>query len=114
MELRTENYSISYDEATQTIVCEGVLRFIEMQDYEPIWRFLGDVISKNPPQLTLNLRGLKFLNSSGFNILSKFVLKVRQETTIQLLIQGAKSIPWHKKSLTNLQRLMPALEIELE
>jgi hypothetical protein len=114
MELKTENYSLSYDENSQTIVCEGVLRFIEMQDYEPIWCFLGEVIGKKPERLTLNLRGLKFLNSSGFNVLSKFVLKVRQETTIQLLIQGAKSIPWHKKSLTNLQRLMPALQIELD
>ena len=81
MELKAENYSISYDQQTQTIVCEGVLRFIEMQDYDPLWQFLGDVISQAPAQLTLNLRGLKFLNSSGFNILSKFVLKVRQENT---------------------------------
>jgi len=39
----------------------------------------GDFIEGMPPKITLNLRQLEFLNSSGISMLSKFVIKVRQK-----------------------------------
>jgi hypothetical protein len=85
-----------------------------MEEYEPFVQLLDDVADSEPPTITLNLRNLRFLNSSGINVLSKFVLKVRQKQTIQMVVQGSKSIPWQGKSLKNLQRLMPSLQLELE
>jgi len=39
---------------------------------------------------------------------------VRQQKDIQIAIKGSKQIPWQRKSLKNLQRLMPSLQLEFE
>ncbi|HEY9802414.1 MAG TPA: hypothetical protein V6D25_18780 [Leptolyngbyaceae cyanobacterium] len=114
MQLKGEQYIVCYNTATNTISCQGTLRLNELEEYAPLIQLLNDVLAQKPAVLTLDLRDLKFLNSSGFTVLSKFVLKVRQEETIKLEIQAAKSIPWHQKSLKNLQRLMPNLELLFE
>lgn len=114
MRLESEDYCVEYDEVTQTIICQGALRLAEIGDYAPILQLLNHSIEQKPALLTLDMRGLKFLNSSGFNVLSKFVLKVRQEETSSLVIQASKSIPWHQRSLKNLQRLMPSLKLEFD
>lgn len=114
MDLISEDYSIQYDEVTQTITCQGALRLAELGDYASLSQLLDSIIDQKPPQLTLDMRRLRFLNSSGFNILSKFVLKVRQEGTMQMIVQATKDIPWHEKSLKNLQRLMPGLQLEFD
>jgi hypothetical protein len=114
MEIKTENYSIGYDSATQTVICQGSLRLSGMEEYEPIVQLLNDVVDQKPSTITLNLQELEFLNSSGINVLSKFAIKVRQKGNIQMLIKGSKNIPWQGKSLKNLQRLMPSLQLELK
>jgi hypothetical protein len=75
---------------------------------------LNELADQEPATITLDLRELEFLNSSGINVISKFVLKVRQKNTSQILVRGSKTIPWQGKSLKNLQRLMPSLQLELE
>ena len=114
MEIKTENYSIWYDSATETVICEGSLRLSGMEEYEPIVQLLNNVVDQGLSTIILNLRELEFLNSSGINVLSKFAIKVRQKGNIQLVIKGSKNIPWQGKSLKNLQRLMPSLQLELE
>ena len=68
---------------------------------------------KRSPSLNLNLRELEFLNSSGISMLSMFVVKVRSQGDVQLVLQGSNKILWQTKSLRNLQRLMPSLQLEL-
>ena len=114
MEIKTEDYTIAYDKATATVTCEGSLRLNGMAEYEPIVQLLVGVAELEPPTITLNLCNLEFLNSSGINVLSKFVIKVRQKKNIQMVVCGSKSIPWQGKSLKNLQRLMPSLTLELQ
>ena len=67
-----------------------------------------------PATLTLDLRLLQFLNSSGINTLAKFVLHVRQYTATQVVMQGSQQFPWQEKSLKNFQRLLPRLHLEIE
>ncbi|MBW4497135.1 MAG: hypothetical protein KME26_29560 [Oscillatoria princeps RMCB-10] len=114
MEIKTEDYSIWYEPETATVTCQGSLRLSGMDEYAPLVQLLSDAIDKQPPQLALNLQELDFLNSSGINVLSKFVIKVRQNGKINLVVRGSKNIPWQGKSLKNLQRLMPSLQLELE
>jgi hypothetical protein len=114
MEIKKEDYSIEYEPETATVICQGSLRLSGMDEYAPIVQLLNDAIDEQPPQLALNLRELDFLNSSGINVLSKFVIKVRQNGKINLVVRGSKNIPWQGKSLKNLQRLMPSLQLELE
>ncbi|MEO8892265.1 MAG: STAS domain-containing protein [Coleofasciculaceae cyanobacterium] len=114
MEIQTEDYSIVYESSTETITCKGSLRLSGMEEYEPIVNLLNQLAEKEPSEITLNLQKLEFLNSSGINVLSKYVIRVRQKGTIKMLVQGSKDIPWQGKSLKNLQRLMPALQLELQ
>ena len=114
MQIKTEDYSIDYDSTTTTVICQGSLRLGGMEEYEPIMQILNNVVDSEPPKMTLNLQSLEFLNSSGINVLSKFVIKVRQKGNIQMVVLGSKKIPWQGKSLKNLQRLMPSLQLEFE
>jgi hypothetical protein len=114
MEIQTKDYSIEYDRATQTITCCGSFRLSQTEEYAPIVDLLNEVADSSPNTITLDLRKLEFLNSSGINIVSKFVIKVRQQKNIQIAVKGSKQIPWQGKSLKNLQRLMPSLHLELE
>lgn len=114
MEIKTESYCINYDSDTATVNCQGSLRLSGMEEYAPIVQLLNSVTESEPPTITLNLRKLAFLNSSGINMLSKFVIEVRQKKNIQMVVKGSQEIPWQGKSLKNLQRLMPSLQLELE
>lgn len=112
MELHTNEYHINFDAQTTTIHCQGSLRLNGMEEYGPITQLFNQVAALEPPVITFNLRNLAFLNSSGINVLSKFVIKVRQNKNIQIVVQGSSQIPWQGKSLKNLQRLMPTLKLE--
>lgn len=114
MDIKTNDYRVWYEPGEQTILCQGSLRLNGLPEYTPIIELLDAVVDGAPLTLTLNLQGLQFLNSSGINVLSKFVIKVRQQGNIKMVIRGSKSIPWQGKSLKNLQRLMPTLRLELQ
>ena len=113
-EIKTEDYSVWYNPVTKTVVCRGSLRLSGAEEYAPIVQLLDDIAAQDPPTITLNLRSLEFLNSSGINMLSKFAIKVREKGSIQMVVQGSKNIPWQGKSLKNLQRLLPSIQLELE
>lgn len=114
MEIKTEDYTVRYDEATATVSCAGSLRLSGMEEYAPILQMLNEAAERQTDALNLDLRNLEFLNSSGINVLSKFVINVRQRKSPQVNVQGSKKIPWQGKSLKNLQRLLPTLELSLE
>jgi hypothetical protein len=114
MEIEGETYCVRYDIETTTVSCKGSLRLSDMEEYQPIVNLLNEVAQKQPSLITLDLRLLEFLNSSGINVLSKFVIRVRQQKTSAMKILGSQKIPWQLKSLKNLQRLMPALQLEIE
>jgi hypothetical protein len=63
--------------------------------------------------IVLDLRELEFLNSSGITMLSRFVIQARDRTGIDLQVLASEAVPWHARSLKNLQRLMPSLSIRL-
>lgn len=114
MEIKTEDYNIFYDPETVSAKFQGSLRLSGMDEYGPIIDLLNLMAEKEPPKMTLDLRQLEFLNSSGISMLSKFVIKVRQKKDVTILVLGSKSIPWQGKSLKNLQRLMPELTLDWE
>ncbi|HEY9628805.1 MAG TPA: hypothetical protein V6C84_16010 [Coleofasciculaceae cyanobacterium] len=114
MEIKTDDYSVVYDPATQTVKFRGSLRLSGAEEYADITQLLSDVAEQAPEKINLDLQGLEFLNSSGINMFSKFVIKVRQLGNTGIQIQGSKKIPWQGKSLKNFQRLMPNLQLDLQ
>lgn len=114
VEIKTEDYRVYVDESTETIVCDGSLRLNGVDEYAPIIKILNDVAGREPGTITLDLRGLNFLNSSGINVFSKFVIAIRQKGATDLIVRGSTSVPWQSKSLLNLQRLMPKLQLVID
>ncbi len=112
MEIIDQDYRVSLEESTDTIVFKGSLRLGGTEEYEPIVKLLDELAAKDPECITLDLQGLEFLNSSGISMLSKFVIGIRKKNNTTIAVKASESIPWQGKSLKNLQRLMPSLSLE--
>jgi hypothetical protein len=114
MEITHNDYQVQYDETSGTITCQGSFRLRGVEEYQPILDLLLSAADAKPETLTLDVRELKFLNSSGINTLSKFILQVRKNQASQVVIQGSRQYPWQQKSLANFQRLLPGLHMEID
>jgi hypothetical protein len=113
LEIEGEEYRVTYDPGAATLTFEGTLRLQGMAAYAPITELLDGAVEAAHEVITLDVRGLKFLNSSGINILFRFVIRTRDRAKSQLVVRGTSRVFWQTKSLRNMQRLMPGLELEM-
>ncbi|MEO8662811.1 MAG: hypothetical protein ABI693_30405 [Bryobacteraceae bacterium] len=111
--IKGETYEVHLDEGGSTIYFKGALRLSGEQDYAPILDLLKETINHPSADSVLDLRELDFLNSSGITMFSRFVIEARGRVSMSVTILASESIPWHARSLKNLQRLMPSLNIRL-
>jgi len=114
MELKTSAYHIIYDPNTATILCQGSLSLNGTQEYLPLFELLKKATDTTSQRLTLDLRQLEFLNSSGINTMTKFIINARNKPTLQVEVIGHQEILWQVRLLKNFQRLMPNLIMKLE
>ncbi|OOG25229.1 hypothetical protein B1C78_07390 [Thioalkalivibrio denitrificans] len=111
--LSGEGYVVELDADRDTVRMAGALRLGGLSEYGPISQMLESALDGRS-HLTIDLTGLEFLNSSGIATLSKFVISARNRNECALLIRGSNDIAWQGKSLNNLKRLMPALELQFD
>ena len=109
MELKDENYRVTYDASNALVMCKGSFMLSGSEEYAPILNLLISAADDQKEKLRLDLRELEFLNSSGINTLTKFVISLRSKADLQLTVCGLESIPWQVRLLKNLQRLLPSL-----
>ena len=111
-----EEYSVEYNGNTLTVTFIGSMRLRTSEEYAPINDLLLNAHDEIDPggTLTLDFGELKFLNSSGINIVSRFIISARKHAMINLKVNGSRDIYWQKKSLTNLQRLWSKVQIEIQ
>src|SRR5690349_11169429 len=69
LEVKDSDYCVRYHPETKTVTFQGELQLSGMNEYAPIMTLLDEVVNQEPPVLTLDLRELEFLNSSGVNVL---------------------------------------------
>ena len=112
-EIKGEDYLVRYNEDSATATFQGELALGGLKEYAPIRQLLTDIIEDRPSQMTIDLNELHFLNSSGINMLSKFLLGLRKKKEIQMIVVGSNSVPWQGKSLKNLQKCLPTLKLEI-
>lgn len=113
MEIRDAGYRVWYEPQTATIYFEGAFR-LSTKEYDPISDLLQKVVDQGPARLTLHVKELEFLNSSGINALYKFVIAVRKKGDIHLSVRGTEAMSWQTKSLPNLRKFLPALDLQLK
>ena len=111
--IRGESFEIWAEEKKNTVFFKGALRLSGVEDYAPVLEMLKEMLTNPLMPIVLDLRELDFLNSSGINMLSRFVIEARDRSDIALYLFASASIAWHARSLKNLQRLMPDLTIQL-
>jgi hypothetical protein len=111
--LNGESFEVRREENNSTVVFKGALRLSGSEDYAPILDLLKETLVTPAAPIVLDLRELDFLNSSGITMFSRFVIDARDCAGINLEILASEAIPWHARSLKNLQRLMPALSIRM-
>lgn len=112
--VKGEDYVVEYDSDLPTVKFRGELALGGPKEYAPINDLFAQAVDQNPDVITVDLRELAFLNSSGISMLSKFVLGLRKQKSIQLVILGSDDMPWQGKSLKNLQKFLPSLKLEIE
>jgi hypothetical protein len=108
-----ESFDIQVEEGNSTVLFKGALRLCGTEDYAPILDMLKETLASPAMPIVLDLRELDFLNSSGITMLSRFVMEARDRPGIDVQVLASEAVPWHARSLKNLQRLMPGLSIRL-
>jgi hypothetical protein len=108
-----ESFEVRLEADKSTVFFKGALRLNGTEDYAPILEMLKETLINQDAPIVLDLRELDFLNSSGITMFSRFVIEARNRVGIDLNFLASTAIPWHSRSLKNLQRLMPALNIRL-
>lgn len=117
MEINADKYNITYRADEGTVKCDGLLLLKGWYEYEPIFQLLkGAALDQQSSNLTLDIRGLEFLNSSGISMMTKFIIHINdvEPVDLHLTVIGNKDIRWQTKLSHNLRRLMPALQTKLE
>lgn len=114
MEIKAEEYIITYTAETGEIACAGSLLLSGTEEYAPILNLMLQAAEEQAEALVLNVTQLEFLNSSGINTMTKFVINVRNRKHLKLSVVGLEDVPWQVRLLKNLQRLMPSLELHMQ
>jgi len=111
--IKGESFEIRLEDDNSTVLFKGALRLSGMEDYAPILEMLKGTLINPAAPIVLDLRELDFLNSSGITMFSRFVIEARDHAGIDLHVLASEAVPWHARSLKNLQRLMPSLDIRV-
>ena len=111
-EIMTDAYRVWTEGST--LHFSGKMRLLGPDAYTPIREMMDAFLVAEEGEVTLNLTRLNFLNSSGINLLAKFTIEVRKLGRSGMVVHGSKTIPWQAKSLPNLKRLYPAMDLLID
>ncbi|MBY5768776.1 hypothetical protein V7796_11180 [Rhizobium laguerreae] len=111
MEISDENFRVWAEK--NEVYFDGVFRLAGPDAYAPIYSMISGLLHEGHKQVTFNLTGLEFLNSSGINLLAKLTIEARKMGDLLLVVKGTSQYPWQAKSLPNLKKLHPLVDLRL-
>jgi hypothetical protein len=112
-EIRTRYYHVIYDDCTGTVACNGTFQLGWAGDDIAVTHLLDTVVDQPHQSITLDLRGIEFLNTDGFSTLCRFVLKIHQKQTVQLTALISPQMPCQKPLLRMLRQCMPSMQMAM-
>ena len=114
MKIEGEGYAIEHEETSGVTRFAGSLRLNGTAEYAPIAEFLDQTVPSGGGTVSWDLSRLEFLNSSGINMLYKFVIGLRKQGAVKMRVVGSSEIAWQAKSLANMQKFLPGLELSID
>ena len=111
LEIKEEDFSVIFDPGTKAVTFSGSIRLQNLPAYEPIKNLLKESRDQSADNLTLDMKDLHFLNSSGITTLSMFVIETRNAGNPAIKVVGSNEITWQTKSLANLKKLWDDVEL---
>ncbi|MDY6899849.1 MAG: DUF6272 family protein [Cyanobacteriota bacterium] len=114
LEIKGEHFAIVYENSSKVVNFTGRVRMRGLQEYTAVFDLFDKVLERNKDSITLDLQNLELINSSGIDMLSKFIITARKKKTVEVKIIGDASKTWQARLLKNMKRLMPKLEYELK
>ncbi len=101
-------YLVRFSRATGTVTFGGTLRLNSYDEIKSMVRAAVEAIGPTGV-LTLDVRQLKLLNSSGINLFAGVALSARSSGT-KLRLMTSSEYSWQSKMLGTLRKLMPTIE----
>ncbi len=114
MKIDGDDYSIDYDSESGITRFSGSLRLNGTDEYAPIAGFLDEAHADKSGGPSWDLTALEFLNSSGINMMYKFIIGLRKEPGVTMMVIGSSKIAWQAKSLANMKKFLPSLELNIQ
>jgi hypothetical protein len=105
MELIAGESKLIFKETEALLIMEGSMRLANLMEYDKVSVFLMSCAQKSPDKLTIDMRKLTFLNSSGITTLSMCILNIKKKQAPSLVFLGSSEFAWQEKSLKNFTKL---------
>jgi hypothetical protein len=103
--------AVELDATGAVATVSGSLRLSNVAEYAPVRAFLDRAAEQAGDALTVDLRGLAYLNSAGITTLSLFVLARKKVGRPRLTIRGSTVIAWQDRSLKNFGKLWNLVDV---
>jgi len=112
MRIDGEDYQIAYENGVISI--SGKLSLM-LEDYKIIEDLFENVIASAPRELTLDIRNLEYLNSSGIKtICVGLILEAADIDGLGMKILCSGQYTWQKETVPTFEDLMDNMEIVFE
>jgi hypothetical protein len=90
----------------------GVMRLESVESYGRVLAPVRGALAAAEDAFEIDTTELVFLNSSGIRALGELVLFARSQDK-SLLVVGASSVPWQRKTFASLQKVYDRIEVRL-
>lgn len=112
MNIEGDGYTVTYRDGL--IQISGKLSLM-LENYAELEKLFGNVIKSKPLELSLDLRNLEYLNSSGIKtICVGLILEAADIEGLRMKILCSNQYTWQKETIPTFEDLMDDMEILFE
>lgn len=112
MKIEGDGYTVTYRDGQVKI--SGKLSLM-LEDYSELEAFFKKIIDSVPSELTLDIRNLEYLNSSGIKtICVGLILEAADVEGLRMKILCSNQYTWQKETIPTFEALMDNMSILFE